>query len=124
GVTTDAEEVIPKIVRLFPRPACKTASMVQQKPSPALGKRKIAPVKDPQAGKTLSALRRRAEVRRAAEVARRQDVRVWIVGGALRDRALGRPVPEVDLAVSGDAERLARALERAGAGRAVFLSRG
>jgi len=75
-------------------------------------------------GKTLAALRRRPEVRRAAAVARRQRLGLWIVGGALRDRALGRAVPEIDVAVSGNAERFARALERAGLGRAVFLSRG
>ena len=46
----------------------------------------------------------------------------WIVGGALRDRALGRPVVEVDLAVSGDAEAAARALESSGCGRAFLLS--
>ena len=41
----------------------------------------------------------------------------WIVGGALRDLALGRPVSEVDLAVSGDAAIVARALEARGYGR-------
>jgi tRNA nucleotidyltransferase (CCA-adding enzyme) len=46
----------------------------------------------------------------------------WIVGGALRDRALGRPVSEVDLAVSGDAAIVARALESRGCGRAFLLS--
>jgi tRNA nucleotidyltransferase/poly(A) polymerase len=46
----------------------------------------------------------------------------WIVGGALRDRALGRPVAEVDLAVSGDAGAVARALEASGSGRAFLLS--
>ena len=46
----------------------------------------------------------------------------WIVGGALRDRALGRPVSEVDLAVSGDAAIVARALEAQGYGRAFLLS--
>ncbi len=46
----------------------------------------------------------------------------WIVGGALRDRALGRRVSEVDLAVSGDAASVARALEAHGFGRAFLLS--
>ncbi len=46
----------------------------------------------------------------------------WIVGGALRDRALGRQVSEVDLAVSGDAASVARALESHGLGRAFLLS--
>jgi tRNA nucleotidyltransferase (CCA-adding enzyme) len=46
----------------------------------------------------------------------------WIVGGVLRDRALGRPVSEVDLAVSGDAAIVARALASRGYGRAFLLS--
>ena len=32
----------------------------------------------------------------------------WIVGGALRDELLGRPVRDVDIAVTGDPERAAR----------------
>ena len=47
----------------------------------------------------------------------------WIVGGALRDALLGIPVAEIDAAVDGDPEPLARALEAAGRGRAVFLSK-
>jgi poly(A) polymerase len=34
----------------------------------------------------------------------------WIVGGALRDELLGRPVRDVDVAVAGDPARAARAL--------------
>jgi poly(A) polymerase len=34
----------------------------------------------------------------------------WIVGGALRDELLGRPVRDVDVAVAGDPEPVARAL--------------
>jgi poly(A) polymerase len=41
----------------------------------------------------------------------------WIVGGALRDELLGRPVRDVDVAVRGDPERAAR---QAAAGRPVF----
>ncbi|MEZ5077439.1 MAG: HD domain-containing protein [Solirubrobacterales bacterium] len=37
---------------------------------------------------------------------------VWIVGGAVRDAALGKPVEDLDLAVAGDPEPLARALAR------------
>jgi tRNA nucleotidyltransferase/poly(A) polymerase len=44
------------------------------------------------------------------------------VGGAARDLLLGRSVPEVDAAVSADAEGIARAMESAGFGRAVALS--
>jgi tRNA nucleotidyltransferase/poly(A) polymerase len=44
------------------------------------------------------------------------------VGGAVRDGLLGRRAPDVDVAVDADPERLARALEAAGVGRAVPIS--
>jgi tRNA nucleotidyltransferase/poly(A) polymerase len=71
----------------------------------------------------LRGLRRRAEVVALAKAAARRGVDAWIVGGALRDRLLGRAAAELDIAVSADAEGLAADLERAGLGRAVFLSR-
>ncbi len=37
----------------------------------------------------------------------------WLVGGAVRDRALGRETDDYDVAVQGDARSLARALARA-----------
>jgi poly(A) polymerase len=37
-------------------------------------------------------------------------VKAWVVGGALRDELLGRPVRDVDIAVAGDPERAAREL--------------
>ncbi len=43
----------------------------------------------------------------------------WLVGGAVRDRLLGRPTKDLDLAVAGDVEAAARALGRA-ARAAVF----
>lgn len=46
----------------------------------------------------------------------------WVVGGALRDELLGRPVTDVDLAVAGDAEPAARALGEAIGGPAFRLS--
>jgi tRNA nucleotidyltransferase/poly(A) polymerase len=58
-----------------------------------------------------------------SRVAKRHGVAAWIVGGAVRDASLGVPNPEIDVAVTGEAELLARELEREGAGRAVFLSR-
>jgi tRNA nucleotidyltransferase/poly(A) polymerase len=73
--------------------------------------------------KAIAMLRRRPEVRSLALLARTQDNPAWIVGGAVRDAALGIPVPEIDVAVGRDAEGLARALEEAGLGTAVFLSR-
>jgi tRNA nucleotidyltransferase/poly(A) polymerase len=71
----------------------------------------------------LSMLRRRPEVAALARAARAHDGEAWIVGGALRDRLLGLPLPEIDAAVSGDAEAIAADLERGGHGRAVYLSR-
>jgi tRNA nucleotidyltransferase/poly(A) polymerase len=75
------------------------------------------------AQRRLGSLRRRPEVRAFERAARARGAAAWLVGGALRDLLLGRPVAEVDVAVAGDAEELASDLERDGAGRAVFLSR-
>jgi tRNA nucleotidyltransferase (CCA-adding enzyme) len=68
------------------------------------------------------ALARRPELKRLAQIAARLGSRVWIVGGAARDLLLARDVPEVDAAVSGDVERVARAMESEGLGHAVPLS--
>lgn len=46
----------------------------------------------------------------------------WLVGGALRDRLLGRPVADFDVVVQGDAEGAARRLARAAGGFAFELS--
>jgi tRNA nucleotidyltransferase (CCA-adding enzyme) len=74
--------------------------------------------------KPLAALRRRPEIVRLRRLVSRSGTGAWIVGGAIRDAALGLPVPEVDVAVSGGAEALARKLEAEGVGRAVHISRG
>jgi tRNA nucleotidyltransferase/poly(A) polymerase len=47
---------------------------------------------------------------------------VWLVGGAVRDALLGRPLEDLDLAVEDDPQRAARALARAVAGPAFPLS--
>jgi poly(A) polymerase len=47
------------------------------------------------------------------------DERAWLVGGALRDRLLGRPTPDLDVVVDGDVRAAARRLGR-GAGGASF----
>jgi poly(A) polymerase len=47
---------------------------------------------------------------------------VWIVGGAVRDAALGREITDLDLAVAGDPEPVAKALAREGEGHAFELS--
>ena len=50
------------------------------------------------------------------------DAGVWIVGGAVRDALLDRPVIDLDLAVSGDERALAQAVARASGGPAFELS--
>ena len=77
----------------------------------------------PALSRRLSRLRRRVEVRALAKAARELGIEAWIVGGAVRDACLGIDDAEIDAAISGDAETLAKALEAAGMGRAVFLSR-
>jgi putative nucleotidyltransferase with HDIG domain len=46
----------------------------------------------------------------------------WLVGGAVRDRLLGRPTSDFDVVVASQPEPLARALARAARGRAFALS--
>ena len=52
----------------------------------------------------------------ALEVAREalRGERAWVVGGAVRDRLLGRPVLDLDVAVAGDPRTLARHLAPGG----------
>ena len=59
-------------------------------------------------------------VRTAAEALRGREA--WIVGGAVRDAALGRNVVDVDLAVAEDPEVAARAIGKAAGGPAFSLS--
>jgi tRNA nucleotidyltransferase/poly(A) polymerase len=65
-----------------------------------------------------------------------QDVKVYLVGGCVRDRLLGRPVYDLDVATAGDGLRLARRLanhfggayypldEARGTGRAILHGEG
>jgi tRNA nucleotidyltransferase/poly(A) polymerase len=46
----------------------------------------------------------------------------WLVGGAVRDELLGRPVADVDVAVAGDPRAAAKAVARAVGGPAFELS--
>jgi tRNA nucleotidyltransferase/poly(A) polymerase len=48
--------------------------------------------------------------------------RVWLVGGALRDRLLGRPVDDLDLVVDGDVRAAAKRLAHAAGGPSFELS--
>src|SRR4051794_18785721 len=50
------------------------------------------------------------------------DERAWLVGGAVRDRLLGRETDDVDLAVDGDPRPFARRIARAARGTAFQLS--
>ena len=56
------------------------------------------------------------EVARAALAGRS----AWLVGGAVRDRVLGRPLTDLDLVVDGDPEQAARAIARAAGKAACF----
>ena len=47
--------------------------------------------------------------------------RAWLVGGVLRDRALGMQTADVDVAVDGDPAEAARAVARAARGASCFL---
>ncbi len=50
------------------------------------------------------------------------DEPAWLVGGAVRDRALRRPTDDYDVAVTGDARRVARELARSADAHAFALS--
>ena len=47
---------------------------------------------------------------------------IWIVGGAIRDAALGREVKDLDLAVAGDERQVAREIGRVAGGPVFTLS--
>jgi len=57
-----------------------------------------------------------------ARRALRGDAGIWMVGGAVRDAALGRDVTDLDLAVSGDPGAVAKAIAREAEGHAFELS--
>jgi poly(A) polymerase len=48
--------------------------------------------------------------------------RAWLVGGALRDRLLGRPTPDLDVVIDGDVRAAARSVGRAAGGASFELS--
>jgi putative nucleotidyltransferase with HDIG domain len=60
----------------------------------------------------------------ALEAAREglRDRRAWLVGGAVRDRLMGRPLEDVDIVVAGDAKAAARHLAVGCGGPAFPLS--
>ena len=50
------------------------------------------------------------------------DEPAWIVGGAVRDRLLGRETTDLDIVVAGDPKTAARGIARAGGGTPFELS--
>jgi len=58
----------------------------------------------------------------AAAAAALPDYDAWIVGGAVRDAALGEEIRDLDLALAGDPDAPARALAKALGGHAFELS--
>lgn len=69
---------------------------------------------------TLAALDVSPSVRAVREALPGLDA--WLVGGTLRDAMLDRPIEDVDLAVAGDPEGVARAVAKAAGGPAFPLS--
>jgi tRNA nucleotidyltransferase (CCA-adding enzyme) len=69
--------------------------------------------------KRLEAVDRRA-LRRLARAAKRSGIRVYLVGGALRDLLLRRPVRDLDVAVEGNVQVLARRLGGASRSHPAF----
>jgi tRNA nucleotidyltransferase/poly(A) polymerase len=82
----------------------------------------LATTLSPTARARLRRVLRRPELQAAVRSASELGSRVWLVGGAIRDVLLARPVAEHDLAVSNDPDRLAGALTAAGFGTTVLLS--
>lgn len=71
---------------------------------------------------TLSESLDRSPLVGLARQALHDEADVWIAGGAVRDAALGREVTDLDLAVGGDPERVAKRIAEAGQGHAFELS--
>jgi poly(A) polymerase len=74
------------------------------------------------AGELSERLAAAAPVQVAREALGGDPEGVWIVGGAVRDALLGRPIRDLDLAVAGEPERVAKAVARASGGPVFRLS--
>ena len=57
----------------------------------------------------------RAALERVQELARMQDMNVYLTGGAIRDLISGQPIRELDFTVEGNPLRMVRELEKGGA---------
>ncbi len=74
------------------------------------------------AGELSERLAAAAPVQAAREALGDSSDGVWIVGGAVRDALLGRPIKDLDLAVAGEPERIAKAVARTAGGPVFRLS--
>jgi len=63
----------------------------------------------------------RAALERVQELARMQDVNIYLTGGAIRDLISGQPIRDLDFTVEGNPVRMVRELEKGGA-RVVWES--
>lgn len=79
-----------------------------ERKSPGPSERERPGASEPGAGASPAALR---AVRAALG-----DVPAWLVGGSVRDRALGRDTADIDVAIDGDPALAARAIAKAAAG--------
>src|SRR5579862_4558613 len=57
----------------------------------------------------------RAALERVQELARSQDLNVYLTGGAVRDLISGQPIRDLDFTVEGNPVRMVRELEKGGA---------
>jgi len=57
----------------------------------------------------------RAALERVQELARMQDMNIYLTGGAIRDLISGQPIRELDFTVEGNPVRMVRELEKGGA---------
>src|SRR5579864_8636774 len=57
----------------------------------------------------------RAVMERVQELARAQEMNVYLTGGAVRDLISGMPIRDLDFTVEGNPAKMARELEKGGA---------
>ncbi len=73
-------------------------------------------------GEALARLAAAEPIRAVRAALEPTGAQAWLVGGVVRDAALGRPLGDVDLAVAGDPEQAARAVARGLGGPCFPLS--